>query len=574
MPKTILLIIISFLCVQLCQGQNILSQAITQADQYERSISLPALQTQLKKVIRKVTPACVQVITHEPLGGSPTGMGASGVCISMDGIIMTAGHMVIPNGKYEIQFPDGRKVTATGLGKIGKLDAGLLKITTAESYPFVEMGYSSGAKKGEVCFSISYPGSFRNRMVTRIGYIEKISSDLEGDVRTNFILNTCLMEPGDSGGPLFDMNGRVIGTRSYIGQTIDENYDVPVDVFRGFWSALQQPVSYTSVPEEDTNSIKLSDNSGKTIFWQDMIKGTRNHFNNEHSSSIKVTSGSNSITGTLVNFDGMTSKPSLSNRVFIISKSSEVGENPVIEIDGKNLPANIIFRDNHVDLVLLEVAYKKIKALSIAKFVNESIDTPFTGRILISYKRNDNFVISIQGTEPFDLPGYYYSGYLGLRLELQGESNVVTSVQPGTAAALAQIRVGDIIISINNVAIKNPSQFISELQNKKPGDTIVLIRNRGEIMDTLNVILQPRPFRGINHISEQFPGGRSDRRDGFETVFIHSADIRPSDCGGPVFDINGKLAGINIARYSRVGTLTIPAYEVMKFLREAVKIKL
>jgi len=85
-----------------------------------------------------------------------------------------------------------------------------------------------------------------------------------------------------------------------------------------------------------------------------------------------------------------------------------------------------------------------------------------------------------------------------------------------------------------------------------------------------HIKLGQRPFTGNNHISEKFSAGRSERRDGFEQVFIQNIDLKPSECGSPVFDLNKKLVAINIARYSRVGTLAIPGNKVLEFLKAAI----
>ena len=52
--------------------------------------------------------------------------------------------------------------------------------------------------------------------------------------------SSVLMEPGDSGGPLFDLNGCVIGIHSRIGRSMERNYEVPVNVFREFWNELNR----------------------------------------------------------------------------------------------------------------------------------------------------------------------------------------------------------------------------------------------------------------------------------------------------------------------------------------------
>lgn len=167
---------------------------------------------------------------------------------------------------------------------------------------------------------------------------------------------------------------------------------------------------------------------------------------------------------------------------------------------------------------------------------------------------------------PFEVPAVLNVGYLGLRLEQVNGKNVVNHVQPNTAAEKAGLNIGDELLSINQKMIDVPDTFIQELKSKKANDTITIYRNKNEVHDTLFIPLGKRPIQTSNHIAEQFEDGKSERRDGFEKVFIHDATLKPSECGGPVFDLKGNFTGINIARYSRVSSLVIPKEIVAAFI--------
>jgi len=60
---------------------------------------------------------------------------------------------------------------------------------------------------------------------------------------------------------------------------------------------------------------------------------------------------------------------------------------------------------------------------------------------------------------------------------------------------------------------------------------------------------------------------RSGRRDGFTKVFSHDADLQPEECGGPLYDWQGNLIGLNIARNSRVRSYAIPTSVVRAFIQ-------
>ena len=83
---------------------------------------------------------------------------------------------------------------------------------------------------------------------------------------------------------------------------------------------------------------------------------------------------------------------------------------------------------------------------------------------------------------------------------------------------------------------------------------------------TKEVVLGNRQKTG--HVADDIVGGKSDRRDGFGLVISHDAVLRPRECGGPVFDIDGNFLGINIARFSRSRSYVVPRMILKQFVNE------
>jgi S1-C subfamily serine protease len=193
---------------------------------------LKAMQEHQRWLARKVIPCTVGVM----VGGAQ----GSGVIVSKDGYVLTAAHVVGQPGRpVRFTMPDGSAVMGTTLGVNRRIDAGLMKITgdeingqKVEEWPFLEMGSSTDLKPGQWCMATGHPGGpQRDREpVVRFGRI------LEAD--ENVIKTDCKLVGGDSGGPLFDVQGRVIAIHSRIGGRLTDNLHVPVNTYREDWDRL------------------------------------------------------------------------------------------------------------------------------------------------------------------------------------------------------------------------------------------------------------------------------------------------------------------------------------------------
>jgi len=186
---------------------------------------LKAIQEQTKAVLKKVMSCTV--------GLRVRGASGSGVIVSEDGMVLTAGHVVgEANLDVGVILPDGRIVKGKTLGANRTIDSGMLKITDTGKYPFVELGGSKDLKLGEWVLAIGHPGGYKvgRSPVVRVGRI--------GRTNDQFIQTDCTLVGGDSGGPLFDMQARLIGIHSRISGPITTNIHVPVDTYRDTWDRL------------------------------------------------------------------------------------------------------------------------------------------------------------------------------------------------------------------------------------------------------------------------------------------------------------------------------------------------
>jgi len=186
------------------------------------------MEARFQKLTEQLMPATVNIQMGESQG--------SGVVVTADGYILTAAHVIgKPNQKARIIFPDGRRFRAETLGvNSGRIDSGMLKIINPKnkSFPYVQLGISETLKLGQWVMAIGHPGGIDESrgLVTRVGRIVSANKRV---IRTD-----CTLVGGDSGGPLFDMNGQLIGIHSRIGLKLSDNFHVPIDQYSDNWDKL------------------------------------------------------------------------------------------------------------------------------------------------------------------------------------------------------------------------------------------------------------------------------------------------------------------------------------------------
>jgi serine protease Do len=153
--------------------------------------------------------------------------------VSEDGLILTAAHVVASLADEVIViFPDGVRKKAKKLGGDYDRDAAMVQITEEGKYPYVKVGKSNDLLRNEWCVALGHPGGFDPTRTPPVRLGRVLSSG-------RFITTDCAVVGGDSGGPLFDVEGKVIGIHSNIGATLTENRHVPIGVYLEKWEDIK-----------------------------------------------------------------------------------------------------------------------------------------------------------------------------------------------------------------------------------------------------------------------------------------------------------------------------------------------
>ena len=186
---------------------------------------LQEIQKHVNRLVDKVLPCTVALRVGQAQG--------SGVIIDAEGHVLTAGHVSgEPGRKVEVILHDGRKLRGVTLGANAGIDSGLVRITERTTFPHAAMARSDDLRRGLWCLALGHPGGYQagRAPVVRLGRL------LESNSR--FLRTDCALVGGDSGGPLFDMDGKVIGIHSRIGGSLTSNIHIPVDTYHETWDRL------------------------------------------------------------------------------------------------------------------------------------------------------------------------------------------------------------------------------------------------------------------------------------------------------------------------------------------------
>jgi S1-C subfamily serine protease len=157
----------------------------------------------ISKLVRAAKPAVVMIA---PDGTRPVG---SGFLFTRDGDVLTNAHVVTTNRRVNILFETGASAWADVLRIDPQADLALLRIGNQDDYPFIPLGNSDRCESGEPVFAIGAPVSLSGTVTQGI-----ISAKRKVRNRTYIQTDTALNR-GNSGGPLMNMTGEVIGINSF-----------------------------------------------------------------------------------------------------------------------------------------------------------------------------------------------------------------------------------------------------------------------------------------------------------------------------------------------------------------------
>ena len=196
---------------------------------------LREVEAKVKQVAEANMNACVSITD---------GIGAgSGVIVTEGGLVLTAGHVMVGQGDYTVLFPDGRTARARPLGRNLNIDAGMVQIIDPGPWPHVKVGKTESLQKGDWVVLLGHSGGFElgRKPPVRTGRVL-------GMTDKNQLETDAVLIGGDSGGPLFDLDGKLVGIHSSIGDSIAENRHVTMEDFARDYSRMKRGEQWGRLP--------------------------------------------------------------------------------------------------------------------------------------------------------------------------------------------------------------------------------------------------------------------------------------------------------------------------------------
>jgi serine protease Do len=411
--------------------------------------SLKEREQRVQALVAKVQPAVV-CITNKAMAGT-----GSGIIINKEGLILTAAHVTQATGnELDIIFPDGRHVKGTALGANRGSDAGLAKIDVPGEYPFAEMGDSNLLKLGDWCVALGHPGGFKldRKPPVRIGRVWQ--RDPEGGIFTD-----CTLIGGDSGGPLFDLDGKVIGINASINASAEHNRHVALDTLKGDWDDLMASKVWGELRMSgtDPNRPKL-----ELTFDREKLTGGAAILGvvpNGTADKLGLKEGD-----VITKFDGT----EIPNYFAVMRELSDRKAGDIVKLESKRGDETLTYE--------IELVPNKRKVAARPPEPKENPDA------------NPNEEPKKPRTMPAEQP-VRPRAYCGAELDGTAEQALVTDVAQDSPAAKGGLKAQDIVTALDGKPIRTSLNLAEALRRHKPGDKVSFTIKRGAEVLTLEVTL-------------------------------------------------------------------------------------
>ena len=385
------------------------------------------LQQQVPEILKRFFGNQI-IIPEQQAPREKTAFG-SAFFISKDGYLLTNHHVVEDASEVTIVLNDRREIDAKVVGSDARTDVALLKVS-GSNFPSLATGNIDQLKVGQPVLAIGSPFGFDYS--ASAGIVSAKSRNMLGETSVPFIQTDVALNPGNSGGPLFNQQGQVVGVNSRIfsgtGGYMGLSFSIPIDVAMDIADQLKKngkvTRSYLGVMLQDIDrnlaeAYKLSKPEGSLITQVAP---------NSPASKAGMRAGD-----VILKFNGTP-----------ISRTSDL--------------LNYLNRTSPNQSINLEVLRDDKPRVISATLTTSPDDTPAksTGALTTKAQKGPILGISIRGLSPAELERLYVKGGV-----------YVQDVVRGGLAAQSRIQAGDVITQINGKQISGANDFVESVSNLK-----------------------------------------------------------------------------------------------------------
>jgi serine protease Do len=196
----------------------------------------------LTRLAEQLKPALVQIRVQRPTEepdpeeGPRRALG-SGFVIHPTGFVVTNAHVVERSSTVRVRLASGRRLTGTVVGRDRRVDLALVKVESPDPLPVLPLGDSERLSVGELVLALGHP--FGLEQTVSLGIVSRKGAPLQAAAPGfDFIQTDAAVNPGNSGGPLVDMGGQVVGVNTMAARNGSIGFAIPVNLIKALLPQL------------------------------------------------------------------------------------------------------------------------------------------------------------------------------------------------------------------------------------------------------------------------------------------------------------------------------------------------
>jgi serine protease Do len=378
----------------------------------------------------------------------------SGFIIDPKGVVVTNNHVIQDAEEITVILQDDTRLTATVVGRDPKTDLAVLKVETKQVLPFVKFGNSDEARVGDWVVAIGNPYGLGGTVTA--GIVSARGRNINSGPYDDFIQTDAAINRGNSGGPLFNMTGEVVGINTAIfsptGASIGIGFAVPTSTAKAVIDQIQKygrarrgwlGVRIQRVTDEIAENLKLGKTTGALV--------------------ASITDGSPADKGKLKSGDVIlkfdNKEVSNMNALPRIVAETEIGREVDVEY----------WREGKRDKT--KVAVGELQEDQVASAAESSADTPGP--------KGEELAIKGMG---FSVAALDSSARQRFRLKEQTKGVVISNVEQDGPAAEKGLRPGDVIVEISQEEVSSPGDVrkkVDEARERGRKSILLLVEGQG-----------------------------------------------------------------------------------------------